>query len=448
VSSSGQVLFRCNPDLSRDRPSLFFKQQLAARIAVTCYLPSTNMATTSESTAVGPVVDSSLPSEDCQSPEANSVTRQTLHTHHERGPERKAMVVVGTTGFLGPYIVASLLEAHPLSNIFCINRSLDGEQRTVLALERLGVGHASSLVRLRFLVADITKPNMGIDQGKLLASEVDEVVFNAWNSNWSLPLKSFDPLLDATRSAIAFCTSSPSQTRMTFISSVCAVGEWPREHPDQPVIPERVAWDNASAMAHGYGESKCVAEQLLASAHAVSGLRVAIVRAGQIGGPALACTKRGAWPVQRWLYFIISTSEKVGCWPACLQPLDWIPVDALAAGIGRITRAESTDRTMQVFNMVHPQPAPWRLLFTTLQGRFGLRAKEVSLCEWLDKLDPETLKLYDFLRAAGSGREHNMMFSKSNALQVLPELAPITDDLLAAWLEGWNLKLGGFKARM
>jgi hypothetical protein len=41
-----------------------------------------------------------------------------------------------------------------------------------------------------------------------------------------------------------------------------------------------------------------------------------------------------------------------------------------------------------------------------------------------------------------------MMFSKSNALQVLPELAPITDDLLAAWLEGWNLKLGGFKARM
>ena len=126
-------------------------------------------------------------------------------------------MVVGTTGFLGLYIVASLLETHPLSNIFCINRSLDGGQRTMSALDNLGVGHTSSLVSLRFFVDDITKSNMGIDQGKLFPYEVDEVVFNAWNSNWGLPLKSFDSLLDATRSAIVFCTSIPSRTRITFM---------------------------------------------------------------------------------------------------------------------------------------------------------------------------------------------------------------------------------------
>ncbi|CAN9286530.1 unnamed protein product [Alternaria alternata] len=77
-------------------------------------------------------------------------------------------------------------------------------------------------------------------QEELLASAVDEVVFNAWNPHWGLPLQSFEPLLKALASTIGFCTSSPRQPRITSISSICAVGEWPRQNRQQPLIPERV----------------------------------------------------------------------------------------------------------------------------------------------------------------------------------------------------------------
>ncbi|KAJ4329618.1 hypothetical protein N0V95_010176, partial [Ascochyta clinopodiicola] len=361
---------------------------------------------------------------------------------------RKVISVIGTTGFLGPYIVATLLRMRAGSEIFCINRSADGEQRTMAALASIGVDCSSTLPHLRFVIADITEPDVWTAQDGLLAFDVDEVIFNAWNPNWSLPLQSFEPLLRAMRSAIRLYTSHPRQPRMTFISSICAVGEWPRRHPGEPLIPEDVAWDRASAMAHGYGESKCIAEQLLARAHNVSGLRVAIVRAGQIGGPALSSTASTIWPVQGWLHSLVKASEKTGCWPVHVQPLDWIPVDALAEGIANITQAGSNAQAVQVFNMVHPWPAPWQLLLTTLQERFGLRAKEVRLPEWLDRLEPGTLKLYGFLRAAASGREYDMAFENKNALTVLPEVVPITEDQIEAWLKGWNLKLRDFKARM
>lgn len=57
--------------------------------------------------------------------------------------------------------------------------------------------------------------------------------------------------------------ASATRIRITFVSSICAVGNWPRERPTQPVIPEEIVRDSRSAMEHGYGESKCVAEQIL-----------------------------------------------------------------------------------------------------------------------------------------------------------------------------------------
>ncbi|RYN86373.1 hypothetical protein AA0119_g12956 [Alternaria tenuissima] len=363
---------------------------------------------------------------------------------------QKTIAVIGTTGFVGPYLLASLLQTHTGSNILCINRRADGEQRTLAALGGIA-GHCSSRCsRVRFLVADITRQDVGMGplQDELLASAVDEVIFNAWNPHWGLPLESFQPLLSAVASVIGFCTSSPRQPRITFISSVCAVGEWPRQHPEQRLIPERVVWDSASAMRHGYGQSKCIAEQLLAHAHAVSGLSVAIVRAGQIGGPARSSTAHSIWPVQGWLFSIIKASARTGYWPAHVQPLDWIPVDALAEGVARVVYQESRAKDVQVLNMMHPQPAPWRLLFATLQSRFGLRAEEVSLPEWLDALEPGALKLDTFLRAAGSGKEYDMAVERGNASALLPEVAPITEGQLVAWIRGWDLQLRPNRAKI
>ncbi|KAH5983372.1 hypothetical protein HBI07_250130 [Parastagonospora nodorum] len=319
----------------------------------------------------------------------------------------KTLVVIGSTGFLGPHIIASLLSAHNQSDIFCLNRSSDARQRTELALQQLGSDYSKQSPRLHFWATDMTQPNFGLTslQADLLASQVDELVFNAWDPHWGKKLVDFDRFLGGIRNAINFCASASKRPRITFISSICAVGDWPLIHPRDPVIPEAVVQDNRSAMPNGYGESKCVAEQILAKANQVSGIPVNIVRAGQIGGPSLP--SMGAWARQGWLF-----------------------------------------SDVEVFNALHPNAASWTLLWRTLRSRFGLQADEESMPAWLARLDPKRMKVHGFLSAFGNGREYNMKFRNQNALEVLPSVPVITEELLSRWLANWKLILGNSNAKL
>jgi thioester reductase-like protein len=352
-----------------------------------------------------------------------------------------SIMVIGTTGFLGPYIVASLLEHIAGSHVLCINRDPKGQERTLKALHRIQGRQTAEDSRLHFVMADVTRPNLGLtsDQIKDMGATVNEVIFNAWNPNWSTPLEQFGPLLGAVENAIAFSISSAMRPRITFVSSVCAMGEWPRNHPEQPKIPEELVRDHSNAMANGYGKSKYAAELLLGQASDKLGLEVSIARVGQVGGPVLQSTAQQTWPIQGWLYSIIRASKKKGSWPMHVQAIDWIPVDALAFGIAGILKQRS-DKKVRVYNMVHPKPGTWSLLSETLQERFELEVQESSLPEWLDLFEPGEIKLLRFFKGFGIGREHDMAFENDNALTVLPSLDAVTKDQLEVWLSGWNLR--------
>lgn len=365
------------------------------------------------------------------------------------GCDLEAVAVVGTTGFLGPYIVASLLKRHTKLRIFCLNRRTDGYERTLAALERIFGGELYVFRdRLRFFVVDTTKPFLGLDnaQATMLISELGELIFNAWDPNWGKPLPYFDPFLKGLRNSIDLCVSFGRGTGITFISSICAVGDWPLVHPNQPRVPEEVIWDNRCAMPHGYGESKCVAEQLLAIAHEVSGLRVSIVRAGQIGGPARGTVK--TWPRQGWILSLLHKSDKLGYFPAQVQPLDWIPVDCLADGIASSMKTQVGAASLRVYNMVHPRPASWSLLSNLLKKRFGFSWSMIELSAWLQKMNAEDFRLHRFLGASNNGRELNMSFHNTNALVALSEVVSINEDLLAQWFQGWGLRPSHSKAKL
>jgi thioester reductase-like protein len=364
-----------------------------------------------------------------------------------RGP--KTVAIIGSTGFLGPYIVASLLKVHPESKIICLNRSADGMQRTISALHQAMDSDTSlDLSRLQFHVTDITRLEFGLDAevNAILASEVDELIFNAWDTNWAKPLAPFEPFLRALRHAVDFCASASKRPRITFVSSICAVGDWAFAHPEQPLVPEEVLWDDHSVMKHGYGQSKRIAEQLLTKANEASGLRVNIVRAGQIGGPSHMSHVK-AWPVAGWIYSIIRGSKKIGWFPAHVEPLDWIPVDALAEGIANSTKRYPTP-DVEVFNMVHPHPAPWNILYETVHHRFGLDVKTTSLPDWLRRMGAAKFRLYGFLSTFGDGREDNLAFCNDRALEVLPVVPSIDEQQLGEWMDGWGMKLNVVESKL
>jgi thioester reductase-like protein len=199
-------------------------------------------------------------------------------------------------------------------------------------------------------------------------------------------------------------------------------------------------------MENGYGKSKCVAEQILAKAHKISGVPVSIFRAGQIGGPSRL--NMGSWPRQGWLCSIVISSKKFKVFPTHVTPLDWIPVDSLADGIASSTIRSSNPSDIEVFNTVHPNAATWDLFYKTLRYRFNFQAAEEGLQEWLARSNPKDLKLYGFLKAMEGGREYNFAVRNQNALEVLPSVPNITEDLLAKWLVNWNLKLGDLNAKL
>ncbi|KNG52812.1 NAD(P)-binding protein [Stemphylium lycopersici] len=307
------------------------------------------------------------------------------------------------------------------------------------ALEDILGDTSAARPRLTFLVHDIAGQDRGLYHGPVLQrlSQVDELVFNAWDTNWGKPLDAFAPLLEALRRMVDLLVAAPGDPRITFVSSICAVGSWPLLHPEQPVIPEEVIWDCRSAMPHGYGESKCIAEQLLAKAHEATKLRINILRVSQIGGPQYA--KHWLWPRQGWLYSIIALSKRIGAFPEHVQAIDWIPVDALAHAISNCLKPSPGLDGLQVFNMVHPQPAAWSLFHEILRANFGIPAQTMDLPSWLDRIKDGDLRIQKFLRAQGGGREMSLSFANVRALKALPPISQMSAELLEAWLQGWKL---------
>ncbi|KAF2011090.1 putative NRPS-like enzyme [Aaosphaeria arxii CBS 175.79] len=371
---------------------------------------------------------------------------------------QRVVAIIGSTGYLGPYILSSLLQTDFVSRVICLNRSHDAKQRTLSAVPILQ--NQGSTCQISFITADIGKENFGLDDKdyNLLTSTVDEIIFNSWNPNFSIPLASFEqPFLQGLRTVMKWSLSSSRRPRIIYVSSIAAVGNWSKIYPDQPLAPEKPATDSRIAMDMGYGESKNVAEHMLVQVHEKYGVPVAVIRAGQIGGPS--DPSLGSWPRQGWLFSLIKASVKIRAFPAKVSPLDWIPVDSFASAIVAIIETKA-DMAPQVFNMVHPQPEPWSLFLNVLQKQLKLELASMSLSEWLNKLDqslspnPENLsgtpklKIHDFLRTLGEGREDDMRCTINNAKTLVAHVTPLSEDLLAAWLMSWDLGLEDMKTKM
>jgi hypothetical protein len=105
----------------------------------------------------------------------------------------KNFAILRSTGFLGPYIVASLLRTHTSATVYYLNRNSTGRLRTEEASLKILHGIPIDYSQLRFYVANLTQPAFGLESAQLsiLAGQTDKVIFNAWNPHWGKELKYF-----------------------------------------------------------------------------------------------------------------------------------------------------------------------------------------------------------------------------------------------------------------
>jgi nucleoside-diphosphate-sugar epimerase len=289
------------------------------------------------------------------------------HSLEARKPS--VVLLTGSTGSLGSYILDLLIRMPNVQKIYCLNRKHDGEIQQTKSSKSKGL--QTRFQKVTFLQCDLSQPSLGLQEDTYngLLQEVTHVIHNAWDVNFNRPLEAFiNPHISGIRHLIDFCNQSTTNTRLLFVSTQStALGQHSRQA--QP-IPEAVLYDWESSLPMGYAQSKLIAEQLIDAAARVSGLQSTICRVGQIAGPT---TEQGCWSLKEWFPSLVASSVTLGMLPEGLGEMDmvdWIPVDLVAKIVLELLFVDSEDMSLGLngHQPANPGDSPSELQYNAVDG--------------------------------------------------------------------------------
>lgn len=236
------------------------------------------------------------------------------------------VILTGSTGSLGNYLLHSLLNDPQVVKVYCLNRS-DAKARQEKSFREKGLKFdEEAQSKVEFLQAAFGDERFGLEESKYeeMLRSVDTIIHNAWKVDFNHSVYSFEGVhIRGVRRFVDFSLKNTHHAHIHFVSSVGAIAGWKPKHG--PAVPEEPLDNVEVVLPQGYGESKHVSERICHEASRRSGVPTTILRVGQIGGPT---TEKGAWNRQEWLPTIVATSKSMGKVPSTLgsAPVDWIPV--------------------------------------------------------------------------------------------------------------------------
>ena len=385
-------------------------------------------------------------------------------TPQERQSERRnkspeVVMLTGSTGALGSYLLDALAACKSISKIYCLNRSAEGRKRQEQSSGWRGLTSQWDDQRVTFLGSDFSKQDLGLGRSvySKLASNVHLIIHNAWQVDFNLSLESYEQVhIRGVRNLIDLSIESTHQAGIFFVSSISSVMNWPSRHKGQ--VPEEVIHDSTVPSTIGYAESKHVSERLLDLAATVSNVSVSICRVGQIAGPVRS--SKGMWNKQEWLPSLILSSHHLEIIPDSLgsqQDIDWIPIDVLSSiitelALGHFATYESRSTT---YHTVNSNTTTWTALLPHIQAALGPEIKVVPFQVWLQQLRASTgastskqdlavnpaIKLLDFyesLLSTGTATAVLDTTETQKANTRLIELGPVRGEWMARWIGQWK----------
>lgn len=381
----------------------------------------------------------------------------TAH-RHDSSNENKVVLLTGSTGSIGSYILNSLLLDPKVSHIYCLNRSSDSAslQKERNAITDPALPSTFSENRVTFLTANLSKPQtLGLLQTvyENLCDLATHVIHNSWMMNFNRPLKAYEDQLDSVVNLIRFCAQSKYQAAFTFISSISAVMDYHATEHGEGRIPESIIMDIHAPAAVGYGESKYISERLLSHAVQEHKIRSAtILRLGQVAG---AARSPGRWNTTDWIPAMVRSSQHLSVLPNSLvwheddvevhEGIDWLPIDTAADSIVEIslqpTNTNPPEREqIRVFNLRNPQRTSWRVLLPSIisaiedvsaasETEQSARIQVVEPKTWIAKLRASALAL---MEANISDKQRDALISANPGLRLM--------DLFSEWLGPANTR--------
>ncbi|KAI1299559.1 hypothetical protein F5Y03DRAFT_248114 [Xylaria venustula] len=367
----------------------------------------------------------------------------------------QVVVLTGSTGMLGSYMLDKMIKNPAVKRIICLNRSEDGgKKRQASMMKDRGLSTDGS--KCTFLHADMSRYDFGLprDTFNELLQTADRFIHNAWPVNFNIPVQSFEPHLRSVRNIGDFATQSTKRVAVVFISSIGTGDRW---DGSKGALPEARSED-LTLPSGGYGRSKQVGSLILEDVAKAGDFPAAIIRVGQIAGPL---AEQGVWNKQEWFPSIVASSLYLGALPKDLgsfQRIDWTPVEHIAglvldvAGISQRVPAEDISG---YYHGVNPSATGWPELAAAVQDFYGKeRIPElVSFSEWVERLDKSQtgdiqvlnknpgVKLLDSYRVMAAAGQSPVVFDMTHTVKRSPsmrEAKAVTPGLMRNWCRQWN----------
>ncbi|KAF2127398.1 hypothetical protein P153DRAFT_295873 [Dothidotthia symphoricarpi CBS 119687] len=302
------------------------------------------------------------------------------------------VVLTGSTGHLGTYILDALLADAKVQSIHCLNRSANAQSRQEAQLKNRGLRslERSGTATVSFYTTDLTKPRLGLSDEvyDALGANTTHYIHCAWPVDFNKSFTTFAPSINGLLNLIDLALTTPRRPLFLFLSSISAIGNWGAVPGARLQVPEEEI-DDWKVARFGYGQSKLVAERLLADASRVTGLKTAICRIGQVCGP-IEHGEQGCWPHQEWFPSLIASAKHLNAIPnslGALDSIDWLPADRVGLMVAELLFSGHDSSDVAYHHLVNPTPSSWTTLLPYV--KIGLQQPDIqvmSLVAWVDML--------------------------------------------------------------
>ncbi|MCM1984947.1 amino acid adenylation domain-containing protein [Lyngbya confervoides] len=288
--------------------------------------------------------------------------------------------LTGATGFLGTYLLHELLK-QTRADVHCLIRAssfAEAQARIEGCLNRYGLWQESDRSRIKLVLGDLSQPRLGIEAETFtrLAEKIDIIYHcGAWvNMIYPyLTLKASNVL--GTQEVLRLA----SQTRIKPLHYISTVDVFALQAADQiQRIRETDQIGPASALASGYAQSKCIAEQLVVAA-GDRGLPVSLYRFSNLIGDAT----QGESPINSFVSKMLKGCIQLKMAPTLEVLLNLVPVDYVAQAI--VFLGQTVKPVGTAFHIANPHPMDWSEFMEILR-QTGYDLATVSYEAWYGEL--------------------------------------------------------------
>lgn len=282
-------------------------------------------------------------------------------------PMPKQVLLTGGTGFIGPFLIKSLLEQTE-ATIHVLVRAPDekqGRQRLKAAMASIGPCEPAHMemfeARVVPVCGDLGQPNLGLTEGvwDFLASEIDTVFHNGATVNYLL---NYDAMRDANvlgTNEVLRLAFEGRPKEFNYVSTTFVFG-W----AVKSVLYETDSNEDMELLDFGYSQSKWVAEQVVADARS-RGLSTRIFRPALVS-PSVNGGGNNFDIAVRLVAFMVNHGIGVDT----LNQVSFVPADIMANNIVAIsTTPDTANKTYHVVRDEYSNMMDITGLITKATGR-------------------------------------------------------------------------------